>query len=45
MTLNLSVVISYICCSRTVLGMDCVSINLFYYIFFIYYLFFDLVNY
>ena len=45
MALNLSVVISYICYSKTVLGMDCVSINLFYYIFFYLLLIFDLVNY
>ena len=45
MALNLGVVISYIYYSKTVLGMDCVSINLFYYMYFIYYLFFYLVNY
>ena len=45
MALNLNVVISYIYYSKTVLGMDCVSINLFYYMYFFYYLFFYLVNY
>ena len=45
MDFNLRVVISYISCSKTVLGMDCVSINLFYYLYFIYYSFLVLVNY
>ena len=45
MDFNLKVVISYISCSKTVLGMDCVFINLFYYLYFIYYSFFVLVNY
>lgn len=45
MDFNLRVVMSYISCSKTVLDMDCVSINLFYYLYFIYYSFFVLVNY
>ena len=45
MDFNLKVVISYIFCSKTVLGMDCVSINLFCYLYFTYYSFFVLVNY